>query len=62
MAALLLHSAVEGALANVKINLPGVADPEVSKGFQEEAAEIAAKAREALDQAREKAGGHLLLA
>lgn len=62
VAALLLHSAVEGALANVKINLPGVSDPEVSKGFQEEAAEIAAKAREALDLAREKAGGHLLLA
>lgn len=59
---LLLHAAVEGALANVKINLPGVSDPEVSKGFQEEAAEIAAKAREALDQARQKAGGHLLLA
>jgi len=52
VAALLLHGAVLGALANVRINLPGVSDPELSRGFLEDAADLGKKASEALEKTR----------
>jgi len=52
VAALLLSAAVEGALANVRINLPGVGDAELKRGFAEDAADLAKKAAAALEAAR----------
>ena len=52
---LLLHAAVLGALANVRINLPGVTDPELAKGFAEDAADVERKAGAALEALRELA-------
>lgn len=52
VAALLLGAAVKGALANVRINLPGVSDLQIVHGFQEEAGEIGAGAAAALAEAR----------
>jgi formiminotetrahydrofolate cyclodeaminase len=52
VAALLLHGAVLGALANVRINLPGVSDPELSRGFLEDAADLGKKAAEAFEKTR----------
>ena len=48
VAALLLHAAVLGALANVRINLPGVHDPELSRGFRDDADDLERKATQAL--------------
>jgi len=52
VAALLLRSAALGALANVRINLPGVPDPELSRGFREDAADLEKKVEEALEKTR----------
>jgi len=52
VAALLLSAAVEGALANVRINLPGVSDPELKRGFAEDAADLGKKGAAALGAAR----------
>ena len=50
VAALLLHGAVLGALANVRINLPGVSAPELSRGFGEDADNLERRATEALEE------------
>jgi formiminotetrahydrofolate cyclodeaminase len=50
VAALLLHGAALGALANVRINLPGVSDPELSRGFREDADNLERRATEALEE------------
>jgi len=52
VAALLLFSAVEGALANVRINLPGIADAELKRGFAEDAADHAERSAAAVETAR----------
>jgi formiminotetrahydrofolate cyclodeaminase len=52
VAALLLHGAALGALANVRTNLPGVSDPELSRGFREDAADLEKKVSEALEKTR----------
>ncbi|HEX7528394.1 MAG TPA: cyclodeaminase/cyclohydrolase family protein [Thermoanaerobaculia bacterium] len=52
VAALLLHGAALGALANVRINLPGVSDPELSRGFREDAADLEKKVTVALEKTR----------
>jgi formiminotetrahydrofolate cyclodeaminase len=52
VAALLLSSAVEGALANVRINLGGVPDAGLAEGFRNDAAQAAAKTAEALTKVR----------
>lgn len=52
VAALLLHGAALGALANVRINLPGVSDPELSRGFREDASDLEKKASQALEKTR----------
>ena len=52
VAALLLSSAVEGALANVRINLPGIGDAELAEGFRNDAALAAARAAEAMEKVR----------
>jgi formiminotetrahydrofolate cyclodeaminase len=52
VAALLLHGAALGALANVRINLPGVSDPELSRGFREDADDLERLAAEALEKTR----------
>lgn len=52
VAGLLLFSATLGALANVRINLGGVKDPELNRGFTEEAADFEKTARERLETLR----------
>ena len=52
VAALLLSAAIEGALANVRINVPGIPDPILAAGFREDADEAAAKAVEAMKNVR----------
>ena len=52
VAALLLQGAALGALANVRINLPGVPDPELSRGFLEDASDLEKKVSEALEKTR----------
>ena len=52
VAALLLHGAALGALANVRINLPGVNDPELSRGFHEDADDLERRAAEVLAETR----------
>ena len=52
VAALLLSSAVEGALANVRINLGGVPDPGLAEGFRNDAAQAASKSEEAMKKVR----------
>lgn len=49
VAGLLLHAALLGALANVRINLPGVTDAELKAGFAADAEDLARKGREALE-------------
>ncbi len=53
--ALLLGAAVDGALANVRINLPGVGDAALADGFREDAERTAAKAAVSLAAARDLA-------
>jgi len=62
VAALLLSAAVEGALANVRINLPGVSDAGLAEGFRNDAAQAAAKAAEAMAKVRTLAKGKELTA
>ncbi len=62
VASLLLMSAVEGALANVRINLPGVSDPDLARGFGEDVESVEAKARTAALAARHEAGSKGLTA
>lgn len=50
--ALSAWSAVLAALANVRINLPGVADPDLSRGFREDAEAMEKTAGEALEKTR----------
>lgn len=52
VAALLLSAAVEGALANVRINLPGVTDPGLAEGFRNDAEQAARKTAEAMEKVR----------
>ena len=52
VAALLLEAAALGALANVRINLPGIGDPELSRGFREDAADLENQVSQALDKTR----------
>ena len=53
----LLAAAIAGALANVKINLPGVNDPELARGFHEDAEGLAKSSEEKLAALREAARG-----
>lgn len=62
VAALLLSAALEGALANVRINLGGIADPEVKRGFAEDADDLAKKGAVSLEACRSIARGRGLVA
>jgi len=53
VAALLLSTAVEGALANVRINLPGVSDRDLARGFREDADDLEKKCHAAVRAVRE---------
>ena len=55
VAALLLQTAVEGALANVRINLPGLGDEEIAGGFRQDAEDLAKRSGEAMTKIREGA-------
>lgn len=50
--ALAAWAAVLAALANVRINLPGVSDPELARGFREDADRMEKTAGEALETTR----------
>jgi formiminotetrahydrofolate cyclodeaminase len=50
--ALATWAAVLAALANVRINLPGVSDPELQRGFREDADSMERTAGEALEKTR----------
>jgi formiminotetrahydrofolate cyclodeaminase len=52
VAALLLSAAIEGALANVRINVSGLPDAILAAGFRDEADEAAAKTAEAMQEVR----------
>lgn len=60
VAALLLEAAALGALANVRINLPGISDPELSRGFREDAADLEIHVSQALEKARSLARARAL--
>jgi len=62
VAALLLSTALEGALANVRINLGGIADPELKQGFAGDAADLAKKGAVSLETCRALARTRGLLA
>jgi len=62
VAALLLSAAIEGALANVRINLDGIADPELKRGFAEDAEDLAKKGAVSLETCRKLARARGLLA
>jgi len=62
VAALLLSAAVEGALANVRINLGGIADPGLKKGYTEDAEDLAEKSAALLEACRALARKRGLLA
>lgn len=55
VAALLLQTAVEGALANVRINLPGIGDEEIALGFRLDADDLAKRSGEVMAKVREAA-------
>ncbi len=52
VAALLLHGAALGALANVRINLGGVKDPELKRGFEENAQDLEKTSAEQFEMLR----------
>ena len=52
VAALLLSAAVDGALANVRINLDGVGDSELKRGFSDEAEDLTKKSADLLEACR----------
>ncbi|HEV8268787.1 MAG TPA: cyclodeaminase/cyclohydrolase family protein [Thermoanaerobaculia bacterium] len=62
VAGLFLAAAVEGGLANVRINLPGIVDKELANGFREDAEHLQEKSREALKSVREIARARTLIA
>lgn len=62
VAGLLLHAALLGALANVRINLSGVADPELARGFAEDADDLQKKGRAAADAVEKIARSRQLVA
>jgi formiminotetrahydrofolate cyclodeaminase len=62
VAALLLQGAALGALANVRINLPGVADPDLARGFREDAGDLEHNVWEALEKTRALAKARALTA
>ena len=62
VAALLLSAALEGALANVRINLGGIADPELKRGFAEDADDLAKTGAVSLEACRTIARGRGLVA
>jgi glutamate formiminotransferase/formiminotetrahydrofolate cyclodeaminase len=55
VAALLLQAAIEGALANVRINLPGIGDEEIALGFRQDADDLGKKAADLMTKVREAA-------
>jgi formiminotetrahydrofolate cyclodeaminase len=59
---LLLMTAVEGALANVRINLSGITDEELALGFRQDAEDLAKNAHDEADRIRNAAKGRGLLA
>jgi formiminotetrahydrofolate cyclodeaminase len=61
VAALLLSAAVEGALANVRINLGGIADPDLKRGFVEDAEDLAKKSAASMEACRALARSRGLL-
>ncbi len=61
VAGLLLWAAVEGALANVAINLPGIGDRDLAGGFAEDSKELGVKAADSLAKARALAATRGLL-
>jgi len=62
VAALLLSAALDGALANVRINLGGIADPELKRGFTDDADDLAQKGAVSLETCRALARTRGLLA
>jgi formiminotetrahydrofolate cyclodeaminase len=62
VAALLLSAAVQGALANVRINLGGISDPDLKKGFAGDADEFAVKSAASLEACRALARARGLVA
>ncbi len=60
--ALASWAAVLAALANVRINLPGVGDPELQRGFREDADAMEKSAGEMLEKTRVLARGRGLVA
>ena len=52
VAALLLSVSVDGALANVRINLGGVVDPDLKQGFSEDADDLGKKSAASLEKCR----------
>lgn len=62
VAALLLSAAVDGAVANVRINLGGVVDPGLKQGFSEDAENLARKSAASLEACRALARSRSLAA
>ncbi len=62
VAALLLSAAVDGALANVRINLGSVVDPGLKPGFSEDADDLARKSAASLEACRALARSRSLVA
>jgi formiminotetrahydrofolate cyclodeaminase len=55
VAALLLDAAVQGALANVRINLPGIGVEEIALGFRHDADDLEKRSAEAATKVRDVA-------
>lgn len=55
VASLLLSAAVDGALANVRINLPGIKDPGILEGYKDDAKSLQEKTAELTLKVREMA-------
>jgi formiminotetrahydrofolate cyclodeaminase len=52
VAGLLLAAALDGALANVRINLGGITDADLARGFREDMADLETKGRAVLEKVR----------